>query len=133
VSLKLGRKAGKDHPGDHVAADVNSSKSTDTSNKRRWVVINSDLGIGVASHSCASSRANAREVPLCIVVRIFRTLVVVTLELVDHEGVVSVLEDRDVLKLFQEEGDIGSREKESSKEHEGDNQHRSQGNSQLLV
>ena len=129
VSLKLGRKAAKDHPGDHVAADVNSSESTDTSNKRRWVAINSDLRIGITALTFTivtyTGEVNLSTSNVA--------LIIVSLELVYHECIVSILKDRDILKLFQEYGDVSSGHKESSKKHERDDQHRGQCNSKLLV
>lgn len=81
------------------------------------VVSNSDsnLRVGVAVARVAWGRADAREVDF-----VGATLVVVAFELVDHEGVVPVLEDRDVLKLSQEDWDFRGRDKETCEEHEGD-------------
>jgi len=57
----------------------------------------------------------------------------VVLELVVHESLVSPLEDRKVLKWFEEDGDVVRGHEETSKEHERNDKHGSQGHSQLLV
>jgi hypothetical protein len=60
-------------------------------------------------------------------------LIIVALKLVDHESVVTILEDGYVLKLPQEHRYFVSRHEESSEEHKRNNQHWSKRNSQLLV
>jgi len=130
-SLEFSRKACKDHPGDHVAAEVDSSKSADASNERRSVTrvgAYSNLGEGITVTKTAFRLADAREVD-----HGSAALVVVALELVDHESVVSVLEDRNIFELSQEDRDVGRRHEESSEEHERDDQYWGQSHSQLLV
>jgi hypothetical protein len=52
---------------------------------------------------------------------------------IDHQGLIAVFEDGKVLELYQPDGDIVLVHEETGKQHEGDDQHRGQGHSQLLV
>ena len=59
--------------------------------------------------------------------------VLVIFELVEHEGLVSVLDNRKVLELFQVPWDVRRGNEETSKQHEGNNQDGGKGNGELLV
>ena len=47
----------------------------------------------------------------------------------EHEGLIAVLEERYVLELDEPDGDIVLVHEETCKQHEGDNQNRSQSHS----
>jgi len=89
---------------------------------------NSNLRVGVTVSGIRLRHADAREFNV-----VSAALIIVALELVDHESVVAILEDGDVLELSQEHWDFVSRHEESSEEHKRNNQHWSKRNSQLLV
>jgi len=57
----------------------------------------------------------------------------IVVKLVAHKSLVSVLEDREVLKLLEEPWDVVGRYKETSKQHEWNDQNWGQGHSELFV
>lgn len=56
-----------------------------------------------------------------------------TFVLVEHESLISILEDGGVLEWHQERWDLGLIHKEASEEHEWDDKNRSQSDGKLLV
>lgn len=57
----------------------------------------------------------------------------VFVELVNHESLVTVLENREVLELSEPNWDRRGGDEETGEQHEGNDQHGGQGNSNLLV
>jgi len=111
-SLKLGGETCENHPGDHVATNINASESANRAVKRRRVTsFVLDLRPGIAVTRCIWINAHAREVDRSTT----KALVMVALELVDHECVVTILKDRNVFELSQEHRNVGGRDEESSK------------------
>jgi hypothetical protein len=111
-SLKLGGETTENHPGDHVATNINAAESADRAVKRRRVTsFVLDLRPGIAVIAIIWTSAHAREVNWSTT----RALVIVALELVDHECVVTILKDRNVFELSQENRNVGGRDEESSK------------------
>lgn len=50
-----------------------------------------------------------------------------------HEGLITVFEEGEILELDQPDGNVALVHEEASEEHEGDDQDRGQSNSELLV
>ena len=123
-SLVLVGEAAEDTPGDHIATTVDSSEcghgcATLTLGRNLWEWVTIIDTVWVKAPTFVST--------------VRSRLILIGIELIVHQGLITVLKDRQVLEFFKENGDIVRWDKESGKEHEWNDQDRSQCHSELFV
>ena len=123
-SLVLVGEAAEDTPSDEIAATVDSSEcghgcATLTAGRNLWEWVTIIDAVWVQTPAFVGT------VGCC--------LLSIGIELIVHEGLITVLEDRQVLEFFKEYGDIVRWDEETGKEHEWDDQDWSQCHSELFV
>ena len=126
-------QTGKNEPRNQVAKTINSEQAPHAArlvwlhrNLREWIAW---INASRHAHARVSTVIWFRFAVCCP----FVFFNVVVIELVPHEGLVSILENRQVFELFQVPWNVVWRDEETCKQHERNDQHRCQCHSKLFV